>query len=136
MIPTRQLPIPDAPPPASWTAFKTRLENWVLSVSQSFQQQVLKQQAVTELTPTPVGLTWAGTVPFNIDVDTDGIPRAELVVDGVVQFFNPGTLAAGQWNIQQVPVTNPVTSQPETVTVIALFAAPATAAWFAFLVAR
>lgn len=131
MIPARSLPIPDAPPPSSWQSFKTRLENWVLSVSQSFQAQILRQEVVTQVTPdAPVAGLWYGTVPFTIDTDTDGTPRAELVVDGVVQFHTAGALSGGLWQIQTVKVAG-----VDTVCIV-LGAPPTTRVWFAFLVAR
>lgn len=130
-MPARQLPVPDGAPPATWQSFKTRLDNWVLSVAQAFNGQKLRQVEVTQITPDPPTIpgAWYGTVPFTIDADADGTPRAELVGNGTVQFFKPGVLAAGQWNIQTVNVAG-------IATVAVVLGTPASPVWFAFLVAR
>lgn len=129
MIPSQSLPIPEQAPPATWTTFKVRLENWIQSVVQSFRSQVLNQVDVTQVTPDVPGPAWIGTVPYTIGQLADGTPQAGLVADGVVQFFTTGALGAGQWNLQTLSVAG-------TPTVVVVLGAPATTVWFAFLVAR
>jgi hypothetical protein len=131
MTPARQLPVPDAPPPASWQSFKTRLENWVLSVYQTFSGQILRQVVVTAITPDmPSPGMWYGTTSFTVEVDASGIPQAQLVANGVVQFFTVGALAPGQWNIQQVNVGGIMT------TAVVVGAPVTQPVWFSFLVVR
>ena len=124
MIPPRQIQMPTAPDtvgPALLVWVKllyTRLTNWVAQVGQSFQSQVQRQVVVTLTGPT-------GAIPFTLDVDTDGTPRAELVADGAVLLYVSGAPAVGQWSL-------PVISNVPTIT----FNTAPTVAWFTWLVAR
>lgn len=142
MIPDRSLPVPTEPPPATWNQFSTRLTNWVLSVFQSFQSQVLWQIVVTQVTPdAPVAGQWYGTIPYTLAAsestvaDPNGIPQAELVgafgAMGQVLFFNSGPLGSGEWHIETVKVAG-----IDTVSIVLGGPAVPTRVWFAFLVAR